>query len=252
MVGFAGVIASDTRTGGTTLTPVDPMTLPDVAMIFALPTLTACARPELPIVIVAGTLELQVTDDVRLLELPSLKFPSALNCCDVPFGSDAPIGLTAIESKIAELTVSFVEPLMLPDAALMVVLPWAIAVANPPALIVATAAVEEVQVTALVTSCMLPSLKVPAAANCCICPAAMEGFAGATAIDTRAAGFTVTPVEPVMLPDVAITFAVPMLSACAKPDPLIETVAGALELQVADELKSREVPLLNWPTALNC
>ena len=170
----------------------------------------------------------------------------------VPFGIEAPAGVTAIETRVADVTVSFVDALTLPDAALIVVLPEAIVVAKPAALIVATAEVEEVQVTELVTSCMLPSLKVPAAANCCICPAATVRFAGVTASETRSAGLTVTPAEPVMLPDVAIIFAVPTLSACARPEALTEMVVGALELHVTDEVMSREVPLLNSPRALNC
>ena len=99
---------------------------------------------------------------------------------------------------------------------------------------------------------MLPSLKVPAAANCCICPAAIDGLAGETIIETSAAAPTVTLVEPVMLADVAITFALPTASAFAMPVALMEIVVGALELHVADDVKSRVLPLLNWPTALNC
>ena len=147
---------------------------------------------------------------------------------------------------------SFVDALMLPDAALIVVLPEAIIVANPAELIVATAAVEDDQMTELVTSCMLPSLKVPAALNCCICPVATVGFGGMTVSETRAAGLTVTPAEPVMLADVAMIFAVPALSACARPEALTEMVVGALELHVTDEVMSRDVPLLNSPSALNC
>jgi len=250
--GFAGVIASETRIGATTLTPVAPVTLPDVARIFAVPTLTACARPAVLMVTNVVALELHVTDEVRLLELPSLNWPSAVYCCVVPFGSDAPAGVTVIETSVADVTVSLVEALTLPDVAPMVELPAAMVVASPAALIVATAAVEDVHVTALVTSCMLPSLKVPAAVNCCICPAAIVGLDGEITIETRAAGLTVTLVEPVMLAEVAITFALPTANAFAMPDALTETVAGALELQVAEDVKSRVLPLLNWPTALNC
>lgn len=155
-------------------------------------------------------------------------------------------------TNVAEVTVSFVEALALPDVALMVVLPGASAAANPAELMVATVVAEEVQVTELVTFCMLPSVKVPVAVNCNSCPAAIEGFAGATVNDTSAAGLTVTAVEPVMLPDVAMTFAEPTLSACANPELLTETVVAALELHVTDDVRSREVPLLYSPDALNC
>lgn len=229
-----------------------PVVLPEVAKIFALPTLTACARPELLMVTNAAAVELQVTDAVILLEVPSLNWPCALYCWDVPFARDAPAGVTVMATSVAEVTVSFVEAFTLPDAALMFVLPCAIDVASPVPLMVATAMLEDVQVTEVDTFCMLPSLNVPMAVNCCICPAPIEGFAGAIVNETSVAGLTVTAVEPVTLPDVAMTFAEPTLSACANPTLLTESVVAALELHVTEEVKSREVPLLNSPVALNC
>jgi hypothetical protein len=155
-------------------------------------------------------------------------------------------------TSVAEVTVSFVEAFALPDAALMVVLPAASAAADPPALIVATVVAEEVHVTELVTSCMLPSVKVPLAVNCSICPVAIEGFAGVMANETSAAGLTVTLADPVMLPEVAVTIALPTLAASASPELLTVIVAGALEVQVTEAVKSFDEPLLNSPSALNC
>jgi hypothetical protein len=74
-------------------------------------------------------------------------------------------------------------------------------VANPAALIVAVAALEELQATEFVMFCVLPLVKVPVAENCCVRPAATEGFAGVRVIDTRAGAATVRVVEPVMEPD---------------------------------------------------
>jgi hypothetical protein len=91
------VTDNDTRTGGPTLTLVDPVVLPDAATMFAVPRATAFAKPELLIVTVAGSLELQLTESVKSRELPSLNCPRALNCCDVPSGRDMPAGVTAIE-----------------------------------------------------------------------------------------------------------------------------------------------------------
>src|SRR5207249_2787093 len=56
--------------------------------------------------------------------------------------------------------------------------------ANPPFEIVATEGVSDAHAAVLVTSCTLPSLYVPVAPNCCVRPAATEGFAGVNAIDT--------------------------------------------------------------------
>ncbi|HZW93196.1 MAG TPA: hypothetical protein VFF64_09615, partial [Candidatus Eremiobacteraceae bacterium] len=82
-------------------------------------------------------------------------------------------------------TVKDAEPLIVPDLAVMVALPGATAVASPALLIVATAAFDEVQVAVLVRFCVVPLLYVPVAVNCCVYPAATEGVAGVTAIETR-------------------------------------------------------------------
>src|SRR5208283_5006973 len=50
---------------------------------------------------------------------------------------------------------------------------------------VATEGADEVQVADEVRFCLLPSLKVPVAVNCCWVPAAIDGLAGVTATDTR-------------------------------------------------------------------
>jgi hypothetical protein len=81
------------------------------------------------------------------------------------------------------VTVKVVVPLIDPDAALMTVGPDAEAVANPAALIVATDVTDEVQVTALVTSALLPFVKWPVAVNCTEVPMAVEGFAGVTTME---------------------------------------------------------------------
>ena len=93
------------------------------------------------------------------------------------------------------LTVSRVEPLILPVTALIVLVPAANAVARPcvPAalLIVATPVFDELHCTVFVMSCTLLSVNVPVAVNCCFKPNAIEGIAGVTAIDTTVAGVTV-------------------------------------------------------------
>jgi hypothetical protein len=76
-------------------------------------------------------------------------------------------------------------------------------VANPPAVIVATVVVTELQVAVLVKFCVELSEKVPVAVNCSVAPFAIEGFAGVTAIDTSVAAVTVKVVDPVMAPEAA-------------------------------------------------
>jgi hypothetical protein len=68
------------------------------------------------------------------------------------------------------VTVKLVEPVTVPDVAVIVVVPLPTAVANPllPAvlLIVATPAADELQVTVVVTFWKVPSLNDPVAVNC--------------------------------------------------------------------------------------
>jgi hypothetical protein len=68
------------------------------------------------------------------------------------------VGVTAIETSVAAVTVSTVEPTTDPDVALIVLVPAPTAVASPPAPIVAVPVVPEAHVTALVRFCVVLSL----------------------------------------------------------------------------------------------
>src|ERR1017187_8864123 len=96
---------------------------------------------------------------------------------------DGLAGVTAIDCSVAAVTVNTVDPLTAPDVALIVLVPTATPLANPPTVIVATPVVADAQVTDAVRSCVLLSLKVPVAVNCRVAPLVMDGFAGVTAID---------------------------------------------------------------------
>ena len=69
----------------------------------------------------------------------------------------------------------------------MVALPTERPVAKPLGEMETTAEFEELQTTELVTSCVLPSLRVAMAANCCVVPEAKTGFCGVMAIDEMVA-----------------------------------------------------------------
>jgi hypothetical protein len=60
------------------------------------------------------------------------------------------VGVTAIDWSVAAVTVSVVEPITVPDVALIVEVPTPAPVASPAALIVATAVVPELHVALLV------------------------------------------------------------------------------------------------------
>jgi hypothetical protein len=71
----------------------------------------------------------------------------AVNCTVVPAVAVGVAGVTAMDFKVAAVTVSVVLPETPPDVAEIVELPAATAVATPEALIVAVAGVPEAHVT---------------------------------------------------------------------------------------------------------
>jgi len=83
----------------------------------------------------------------------SEKVPVAVNCCVVPLAIEGLAGVTAIDTSVADVTVKIVEPMTPPETALVaaaltpadpaivasiLLVPAATALANPPAVIVAT------------------------------------------------------------------------------------------------------------------
>jgi len=91
-----------------------------------------------------------------------VKVPVAVNCSVMPSAIEGNAGVTTIDVNVAGVTVSSVEPEILPDVAAMVVLPTATLVARPcvpeALLIDAMLVALEVQFTVVVRSSVLPSL----------------------------------------------------------------------------------------------
>ena len=116
--------------------------------------------------------------------------------------------------------VSVVNPLTLPELAMIVVLPAATPVASPAVLMVATNVAAEFHVAELVRFCALPSLKVPVAVNCCVAPFAMEGLAGVTAIELNVCVEVPVPLGlefDALLPHPDVTSAAPAIASRRKP-----------------------------------
>ncbi len=155
-----------------------------------------------------------------------------MNCCFAPWEIDGLDGVTAIDTSVAGVTVSVVEPDMLPDDALIVVVPAATVAAKPELFIVAMPVFDELQVTAVVRFCVVLSENVPVAANCLVVPLAMLGLDGVTAMDTSVAGVTVSVSDPDMLPDVAVIVVEPAATATAMPELFIVAMPVFDELQV--------------------
>jgi hypothetical protein len=152
----------------------------------------------------------------------------------VPFAIAALVGDTAIDTRVAGVTVSSVIPRVPPTLAVISAVPLATVEANPEAFMVTTDKSSEDHVAVFVTSFVVLSLKVPIAVNCCDVPSAIERSAGVTAIETRAAGVTVNVVEPETPADVAEIELVPAATVVANPcDPaalLIVAIPVLLEL----------------------
>ena len=100
----AGVTWMEASVAVVTVRPVEPETLPEVAVMVADPTLAPVARPWEPAVleIVAneGEDDDQVTEVVMSLKVLSLYMPVAANCSVVPLAIDGPAGVTWIEVRV--------------------------------------------------------------------------------------------------------------------------------------------------------
>jgi len=82
----------------------------------------------------------------------SVNVPVAANCSDVPFAIERLAAVTAIDASVAGVTVKLVEPPTAPEIACIVLVPVPVAVTAPPAVIVATLVVWELQITEPVRS----------------------------------------------------------------------------------------------------
>src|SRR5271154_1854511 len=157
-----------------------------------------------------------------------------------------------MDCSVAAVTVSKVEPLMDDDVAVIVEVPTPAPLASPAALIVAMVVVPDDHVTLDVRFCVVSSLNVPVAVNCCVAPLVIEGFAGVTAIDCSVADVTVRTVEPLIAPDVALIVEVPTPAPVASPDVLIVAAVVVAELHVTVLVRFCVEPSLNVPIAVNC
>jgi hypothetical protein len=99
--------------------------------------------------------------------------------------------------RVASVTVTVEEALSVPDAAWMIAEPAETVVAKPSGPAVTTAGLEDVHVTELLRSWVVPSLNVPVAVSWCGWPCGSETSAGDTVIETRVASVTPRTAVPV-------------------------------------------------------
>jgi hypothetical protein len=141
---------------------------------------------------------------------------------------------------------------VLPEVAVMCVVPVACAVAKPLLPIVATLVSDDFQVTAFVMSTVDPSSSVPMAVNCFVPSEAIEALVGLIAIERKFATVTVTLVEPLIVTEVAVTSIVPYETPVTRP--LSDTVATEVssEDQLTDPVMFFVLPSLYVPVAVIC
>jgi hypothetical protein len=137
------------------------------------------------------------------------------------------------------------------SVAVIGVLPAVSPVARPVLSTLATLPAVEVHVAALLRSCVLLSVKVPVAVNCFVRPAAIDGFAGVTAIDAMTAGVTVADTVLLIEPSVAVIVTVPKATVATFPLPSMLAMVESEEFQITP-LRSCVLPSVNRPTAVIC
>ena len=129
----------------------------------AVPIAFAVAKP------IAFTVAMVMSEDDQLVLasavtstwLPSVKIAVAVNCRVAPANRLTFVGATSRVTGIGGPTFSVVFPLTLPDAAVIVAGPGDTVLARPNVEIVTIDDGEALQMTALVTSDVLPPLKLP-------------------------------------------------------------------------------------------
>lgn len=176
--------------------------------------------------------------------------PVAMNCFVIPSAMLGFVGVIAMDTRVALVTLNSVAPETLPNVAVIVLLPAATAVAVPRKpkvlLTIATPELEELQVTEEVISCIVLLEYVPIAAKEVDVPSAIFGLIGVTERDTNVALVVVNCAEPTTLPNVAVIVALPAATEVANPRKaatLLTVTTPALdEFQTTDSVMSCVVP----------
>jgi hypothetical protein len=207
----------------------------------------------------------QVAEVVRFVVVPSEINPTAVNCCTTDterlmIGFD---GVMVIDTSTGVVTVRVTLFDVMPERlAVMVVVPGATALTSPlvpvALLTVAISVLDDDQVAESVISCVVLSENVPEAVNWSLPPAAMLVVVGATEIELKVAGVTVSTAggTEVTVANEARMFVVPVPLDSASPNvpAVFPTVAteGVEELQIAKVVRSCVPPPASVPVAVNC
>lgn len=197
-----GETAMDFNVAEVTVRVTTGLVTPPMAAVICVDPAASPRTEPAPTLAIPGFEEFQSALPVTFCAVPSLKVPVATSGTVPFFATDAVVGVTAIDRSVAEVTLSVTAELVTPpNDALICVVPvaWPRARAFPEPM-VATAVFEEAQVTVEETSCVVSSLKVPMAVNCCVPLGATEAVPGVTAIDFSAALVTVRGTAGLTMP----------------------------------------------------
>jgi hypothetical protein len=130
-----------------------------VAVIVAVPGLTPAPVPPWLTVAIVVSDDDHATSDVRFWVELSVNFPVALNVCEVPAATLGNAGVTAIETRVAAVTVTVALAVCPWKLAMMVATPAAVVATLPVAApTVATAALDELHDARAVKSACVLSL----------------------------------------------------------------------------------------------
>lgn len=227
---------------------LEPLLPLNVAVMVVDPAFRAVTSPEVLTEATPPTLDNHVAVALTSCVLPSLYEAVAVSWLVVPVAISKVAGVTATDCSDAAFTCNAVTPERAPIEAVIVEFPAETAVARPELSIVAILPFDDVQVALLEISCVLPSLNVPVAVNCCVAPAAIEGLAGVTRIEAMIAEVTVVDALAVIDPTVAVIVTLPMATVVTTP--LLSTVA----IVVSEESQVGEstcvLPSVNSPIAI--
>jgi hypothetical protein len=171
----------------------------NVALMVAFPALTPTALPklpeELPTVATPVLFELHAELGVKSAVEESSKTPVAVKCIWPPVGMVGVAGVIEIETILAFVTVTLVEPATGPRVAVIVTVPGVRVEPAPVFAPTVTIAVfDDVHVTCCVILRVPPSLNWPVAVKKTFTPAAALLLAGEIEIDSKFAAFTVREV----------------------------------------------------------
>lgn len=202
--GVAGATAMEVTLAPVTMRLAVEKTLPELAMIVALPAAIPTASPGAPFTLMlatAGFPEVHCTEPLMFCVLPSVNVPAAVNCALVLWAIEIVKGVIAIDTTAALVAVRLALEEMLPEAAVIVDNPRPTASASPNvelALIATADGLPDVHCTDAVISLRPPSVNAPVAVSWTVVPKGSDEVDGETRIEASTAALTVSVVLPLL------------------------------------------------------